>query len=96
MFAGVMQEMGRAVVMGQQSCGCLLAATRHKFKGGGELLVSEFDYFTPKGRRVEGAGVKPDRTVTITIDDLRASRDGTLGEAEKVLRELKQPTVESK
>ena len=96
MFAGVMQEMARAVVMGQQSCGCLLAATRHKFKGGGELLISEFDYLTPKGRRVEGAGVKPDRMVSLTIDDLRASRDATLGEAEKVLREIKQPTVESK
>lgn len=96
LFAGVMQEVGRAVVIGQQSCGCLLAATRHKFKGGGELLVSEFDYFTPKGRRVEGAGVKPDRIVPLTLDDLRAFRDAGLSEAEKFLKENKQPIVESK
>ncbi len=96
MFAGVMQELGRAVVIGQQSCGCLLAATRHKFKGGGELLVSEFDYFTPKGHRIEGAGVKPDRRIPVTLDDLRAYRDATLEDAEKILKENKQPMVESK
>lgn len=96
LFASVMQEVGRAVVIGQQSCGCLLAATRHKFKGGGELLVSEFDYFTPKGRRVEGAGVKPDHLVLVTLDDLRLYRDAALNEAEKVLKESKQPLVESK
>lgn len=96
LFASVMQELGRAQIVGQQSCGCLLAATRHKFKGGGELLLSEFNYLTPKGHRVEGEGVKPDRTVTITIDDLRAARDAALTEAEKVLREAKQPMVESK
>ena len=96
LFASVMQEVGRALVIGQQSCGCLLAATRHKFKGGGELLVSEFNYLTPKGRRVEGAGVTPDRSVPLTIDDLRASRDAALEAAEKLLKENKQPMVESK
>ncbi|MBS1807229.1 MAG: hypothetical protein JST84_03445 [Acidobacteria bacterium] len=96
LFASVMQELGRAFVVGQQSCGCLLAATRHKFKGGGELLISEFDYVTPRGRRVEGAGVKPDRTISLTMDDLRAYRDVALSEAEKLLKETKQPTVESK
>jgi carboxyl-terminal processing protease len=96
MFAGVMQEMGRAVVVGQQSCGCLLAAMRYKFRGGGELLVSEFDYVTPKGRRVERNGVMPDRTVPLTIQDLRTYRDAALGEAEKILKENKQPIVESK
>lgn len=96
LFASVMQEMGRAQVVGQQSCGCLLAATRHKFKGGGELLLSEFDYITPKGRRVEGEGVKPERTVALTINELRTSRDAALEAAEKLLREAKQPAVESK
>lgn len=96
MFAGVMQEIGRAVVIGQQSCGCLLAATRRKLRGGGELLVSEFNYQTPKGRRLEGGGVKPDRAVPLTIDDLRQSRDAALEEAERVLKENKQPAVENK
>jgi carboxyl-terminal processing protease len=96
LFASVMQELGRAVVVGQQSCGCLLAATRRKLRGGGELLVSEFDYQTPKGRRVEREGVKPDRVVALTIDDLRKSRDAALEEAERALKESKQPAVENK
>lgn len=96
LFASVMQELGRAVVVGQQSCGCLVAATRRKLRGGGELLISEFDYQTPKGRRVEGVGVKPDRNVPLTIDDLRKSRDAALEEAERVLRETRQPAVENK
>lgn len=96
MFAGVMQEAGRATVIGQSSCGCLLAATRRKLRGGGELLISEFDYQTPKGRRLEGGGVKPDRTVPLTIDDLRKSRDAALEEAERILKESKQPAVENK
>ncbi|HEX4951151.1 MAG TPA: S41 family peptidase [Blastocatellia bacterium] len=96
LFASVMQELGRAVVVGQQSCGCLLAATRRKLRGGGELLMSEFDYQTPKGRRVEGGGVTPDRAVALTIEDLRQSRDAALAEAERVLRESRQPTVENK
>jgi carboxyl-terminal processing protease len=96
LFAGVMQELGRATVVGQQSCGCLLAATRRKLRGGGELLISEFDYQTPKGRRVEGGGVKPDRVVPITLDDLRQARDAALEEAERVLKESRQPAVENK
>jgi carboxyl-terminal processing protease len=96
LFAGVMQEVGRAVVVGQQSCGCLLAATRRKLRGGGELLISEFDYQTPKGRRLERDGVKPDRNVSLTIDDLRQSRDAALEEAERTLRESRQPAVENK
>ena len=96
LFAGVMQEMARAVIVGHQSCGCLLAATRRKLRGGGELLVSEFDYQTPKGHRLEGGGVKPDRAIPLTIDDLRRYRDAALEAAERVLKESKQPTVENK
>jgi carboxyl-terminal processing protease len=97
LFAGVMQELRRAVVVGHQSCGCLLAATRRKLRGGGELLLSEFDYQTPQGRRIEGGGVKPDRVVSLTIDDLRKFRDAALEEAARVLKEeSKLPTVENK
>ncbi|HYE74538.1 MAG TPA: S41 family peptidase, partial [Blastocatellia bacterium] len=81
MFTGVMQETGRALVVGRQSCGCLLAATRRKLKGGGELGLSEFGYLTPKGRRLEGAGVVPDRTVALTLNDIRQRRDAALEEA---------------
>lgn len=96
LFTGVMQEAGRAKVVGRQSCGCLLAATRKKLKGGGELGISEFGYLTPKGRKLEGHGVIPDRAVPLTLDDLRMRRDAALEEAEKLLKSGLQITVESR
>lgn len=95
MFTGVMQETGRATVVGRQSCGCLLAATRRRLKGGGELGVSEFGYVTPKGRKLEGGGVIPDRTVALTLEDLRRRRDTALEEAERVLIAQTKPRSKS-
>jgi carboxyl-terminal processing protease len=87
MFAEVMQETSRAVVVGRQSCGCLLGISEFKkLKGGGELAVSELGYISPRGRRVEGTGVIPDEPVRITLSDLLSKRDSTLLEAETALR----------
>lgn len=94
LFSGVMQEVGRAIVVGRQSCGCLLAATRKKLKGGAELGVSEFGYLSPKGRKLEGEGVIPDRSVALTLDDLRRGRDAALEEAEKMLKHFLQTSLE--
>ncbi|HWP43768.1 MAG TPA: S41 family peptidase, partial [Blastocatellia bacterium] len=42
LFAACMQENNRAVVVGRQSCGCVLGISKfRKVKGGGELAVSE-------------------------------------------------------
>src|SRR5262249_52850208 len=87
MFAEVMQETGRALVLGRQSCGCLLGISEFKkLKGGGELAVSELGYMSPRGRRVEGVGVIPDESVRVTLSDLQSKRDSTLLEAENALR----------
>jgi len=87
MFAEVMQETGRALVVGRQSCGCLLGISEFKkVKGGGELAVSELGYMSPRGHRVEGTGVIPDEPVRITLADLISKRDSVLLEAESALR----------
>jgi carboxyl-terminal processing protease len=87
MFSAVMQEAGRALVVGRQSCGCLLGISEFKkVKGGGELAVSELGYLSPRGRRIEGTGVIPDDLVQISIVDLQSKRDLTLVEAETALK----------
>ena len=87
MFSGVLQENGRAVVIGRQSCGCLLGITKYrKVKGGGELVISELGYLSPGGRKVEGAGVTPDEKTALTIADLHNQRDAALEQAENLLR----------
>jgi carboxyl-terminal processing protease len=87
LFSGVLQESGRAVVIGRQSCGCVLGISRFKkVKGGGELAVSELKYVSPRGQKLEGTGVIPDKVVAVTISDLQQHRDLVLAEAETLLR----------
>ncbi len=87
LFAGVMQENGRAVVVGRRSCGCVLGISEFKkVKGGGELAVSEYGYLSPRENSFEGTGVSPDKTVELTIRDLQARRDAALDEAERLLK----------
>jgi carboxyl-terminal processing protease len=84
-FAVSMQENGRARVIGQQSCGCVLNQTSKSEKGGGTLKWSARVYSSPRGRVLEGTGVTPDEIVNLTISDLRNGRDVTLDRAQKAL-----------
>jgi carboxyl-terminal processing protease len=87
MFSGVLQESGRAVVIGRQSCGCLLGIAKYReVEGGGELAISELGYVSPKGKRLEGGGVLPDEQVSLKIADLQRRRDATIEEAEQQLK----------
>jgi carboxyl-terminal processing protease len=93
LFAGVMQESRRAVVIGRRSCGCMLGISKfRKVKGGGELTVSEFGYISPLGNTFEGTGVTPDKAVELKISDLQHHRDASLDEAERVLRTKIEPS----
>ncbi|HZS44903.1 MAG TPA: S41 family peptidase [Blastocatellia bacterium] len=86
LFAGVMQEYGRARVIGRESCGCLLVIQNlRKLRGGGELTVSELDVQTPKGKRLEGDGVIPDQVVPLTRNDLMNGRDAVMEAAVRKL-----------
>jgi carboxyl-terminal processing protease len=88
-FSGGLQEIGRAKVVGTQTCGCVIGIHNDTpVKGGGVLEVSQQLFFTPKGRKLEGDGVIPDLTVAPTIADLQAKRDAVLEAAEKLLREM--------
>ena len=92
-FAAGMQEAGRAKVFGSQTCGCVLGVIKNRrVRGGGVLEISEMLWLTPKGRKLEGEGVVPDREVRPTIADLQQKRDTTLEEAAKTLRETTTKT----
>ena len=63
----------------EETCGCVLAIrNRHALPDGGLLDVSEFDYRTAAGVRLEGAGVKPDETSTLSRADIYSRRDRAL------------------
>lgn len=85
-FAAVLQDHGRATVVGRRTGGAVLASSFHGLPDGGRLQLSREDYFAPKGRRLEELGVEPDVVVPRTLADLRAGRDRDLEEAVRVLR----------
>lgn len=89
LVANVLQEQRRAYVIGSRSCGCVLGVLKHReLKGGGSLAVSELAFVTPAGRKLEGEGITPDKSVTVTLKDIQAGRDAALEEAEAYLRGL--------
>ena len=88
-LVATLQNKRRARVIGTETCGCVLAIrNRHALPDGGILDVSEFDYRTAAGVRLEGAGVKPDARSPITRADIYSRRDRTLELARDSLRLL--------
>jgi carboxyl-terminal processing protease len=89
LFAAGMQDTGRAKIVGAQTCGCVLGITHlAALSDGGSVTISQVLWFTPHDRKLEGEGVIPDRTVTVTLTDLRQKRDPVLEEGERLLKEM--------
>jgi carboxyl-terminal processing protease len=85
-FAHALHSAHRAHIVGQNTCGCVLAIRRrHTLPDGGELDVSEMDYRTSAGARLEGVGVVPDEVITLKRADLLARRDRALERAQAYL-----------
>ena len=81
-LAAALQAKHRARVIGSGTCGCVLAIrNRHALPDGGVLDVSEFDYKTAGGVRLEGAGVKPDTVSALTRADIYSRHDRALERA---------------
>ena len=87
LFAGTMQAAGRATIVGETTCGCLLGFLGYaRIPGGGELAYSEVGFVLGNGKRIEGEGVVPDHPVPLTLADLVVSRDRALETAQELLR----------
>jgi C-terminal processing protease CtpA/Prc len=85
-LVAALKEARRATIIGQNTCGCVLAIRRrHALPDGGELDISEMDYATATGTRLEGAGLMPDEKITLDRADLRARRDRAIERAIELL-----------
>lgn len=85
-MVAALQMKGRARVIGTVTCGCVLAIrNRHPLPDGGLLDVSEFDYRTANGIRLEGLGIKPDDAITLRRSDIYSRRDPALEAAKNIL-----------
>jgi len=89
LFAAGMQDVGRARIVGSQTCGCVLGVNHPvELKGGGLVMISRVLWFTPGGRKLEGEGVIPDKIVTPALSDIIEKRDPVLAAGERVLQEM--------
>lgn len=85
-FIAALKERGRASTVGENTCGCVLGIRRpHTLPDGGTLEISEVDFRTIGGTRLEGIGLTPDEQLPPTRQDLRAGRDRALKRALEIL-----------
>ena len=90
LFAATLQATGRANVVGQRSCGCLLGFLGYAHvPGGADLAYSEVGFELSNGKHIEGEGVIPDKLVPIDPADLQMNRDRALEEAQALLATIK-------
>ncbi|HEV2826984.1 MAG TPA: S41 family peptidase [Pyrinomonadaceae bacterium] len=88
-FVEALRTSRRATIIGAQTCGCVLAVrNRHLLPDGGLLDVSELDYQTAAGRRLEGDGIKPDEIVVVEQSDLYVGRDRAMNVALRKLARI--------
>ena len=96
LLATVLREQRGALIVGRPSCGCVVAVrgSGYRLPGGGAIYVAESGFITPQGNRMEGAGMRPDREVALTFDDLRADVDRDLVVAREWIRQRSQRSAE--
>lgn len=89
-FAAGMQELGRAVVVGEPSAGAALPSIFTKLPTGAMFQFAMADFKTPKGALIEGRGVVPDLIVKPDRESLLRGRDNQLEAALAALGKSKR------
>jgi carboxyl-terminal processing protease len=91
LLSATLQGLGRAKVVGETSCGCMLGFLGYSnIPGGGALAYSELDFATSDGKRIEGVGVQPDVVSTPSRLDLISGHDVQLEAALTLLDSMRQ------
>jgi carboxyl-terminal processing protease len=89
-FARVMQQEKRGIVIGDRSAGLVMIGKPYSHQFGQDLLftyrmmVTDADLIHPDGKSLENVGVVPDELMLPTADDLVAGRDPVLAHAAKL------------
>ncbi|MBX3355290.1 MAG: hypothetical protein KF724_06295 [Phycisphaeraceae bacterium] len=85
-FAGGLQDIGRARIFGEASAGAALPAQLYLLPNGDVLLHAFADFRVPSGGTLEGGGVRPDEPRVLTRSSLQAEGDPVLADALRWIR----------
>jgi carboxyl-terminal processing protease len=80
-FAGGLQDLGRARVFGAKSAAAALPSVFTRLPNGDGFQYAIANYVSRNGQTLEGNGVIPDQEVHLTRDTLLAGRDAVIDAA---------------
>jgi carboxyl-terminal processing protease len=80
-FAGGLQDLGRARVFGTKSAAAALPSVFTRLPNGDGFQYAIANYISRNGQALEGNGVTPDQEVHLTRDTLLAGRDAVIDAA---------------
>lgn len=87
MFSSGLQENGRAIIVGERSAGNTLPSAIKKLPTGALFQYGFANYETSSGKHLEGLGITPDYTVTLSRKNLLLGGDPQLSAALRRLRD---------
>lgn len=80
-FAGALQDKGRAKIIGEQTFGKGTVQDVVDLPGGSSLHVTIAQWLTPKGNSIHDKGITPDIAVELSAEDREQNRDPQLDRA---------------
>lgn len=85
-YAGAMQDYKAGTIVGTQTFGKGVVQRIYDLKNGTCMKLTVSEYFTPKGRNINGKGITPDVEVEYKPDEKHPEADNQLDKAVEVLR----------
>ena len=79
--AGALKDYGKATIIGEPTYGKGVVQTLVDLSGGTQLKVTTAHWYTPFDLSINKTGIKPDKEVVNTYDDINAGRDPQLDAA---------------
>ncbi len=86
-FAGAIQDYGLGEIVGTQTYGKGVVQQIFDLKDGTCVKLTISEYFTPKGRSINGKGITPDVEIDYEADEENPEKDNQLEKACEVLSE---------
>ena len=89
-LAGAIQDSGTGVLVGTTTFGKALVQTVQRMNDGSAIKMTTAQYYTPKGRSIQGKGIRPDYVVELpedaVIGEYKQGKDPQLAKAVELVK----------